>query len=61
MSQSEKLQLLEDVWESLDPDTLPSPDWHREILEERMRMVASGAATYMSLEEAEASVLKEIS
>jgi putative addiction module component (TIGR02574 family) len=34
----ERLALVEALWDSLaaDPDTVPVPDWHRDILEQRL-------------------------
>ena len=33
-----RLRLLEEVWDSLeDPQQMPVPEWHREVLESRMR------------------------
>ena len=39
LSVEERLQLLEDVWTSLDEeqDRLPMPGWHEEELERRLR------------------------
>ena len=38
MSVGERLQLLEDVWESLRADqaAVPVPTWHEELLDQRM-------------------------
>jgi putative addiction module component (TIGR02574 family) len=38
LSVAERLQLIEDVWETLcdAPTTVPVPDWHREELDARM-------------------------
>jgi putative addiction module component (TIGR02574 family) len=35
---AERLQLVEDLWESLaqSPGAVPVPDWHREILDDRL-------------------------
>jgi putative addiction module component (TIGR02574 family) len=35
---AERLQLVEDLWESLaqSPDAVPVPDWHRELLDDRV-------------------------
>jgi putative addiction module component (TIGR02574 family) len=37
LSAAERLQLVEAIWDSLleSPDTIPVPDWHRQILDER--------------------------
>ncbi len=48
MTTSEKLQLMEALWEDLSrkADAFESPEWHREVLEERERCIASGEALY---------------
>jgi putative addiction module component (TIGR02574 family) len=35
---AERIQLIEDAWESLaaSPDSVPVPDWHRDLLDERL-------------------------
>lgn len=56
MSVEEKIQTMELLWDSLSqaPADLESPDWHREILEERRRKVDAGEAVFLSLEELKA-------
>lgn len=48
MSVAEKLQALEDIWGDLarDPESVPTPDWHREVLESRERRVKEGVASF---------------
>lgn len=38
LSVSERLDLMEDVWASLSetPESVPVPDWHRALLDERI-------------------------
>jgi len=54
MSISEKLQVIELVWDSIrrNPDDAPSPDWHAELLAERTQRLANGDATVSSWEDA---------
>lgn len=35
---AERIQFIEDAWESLvaSPGSVPVPDWHRELLDERL-------------------------
>ena len=56
MSVEEKIQTMELLWDSLSqaPADLESPDWHREILEERWRKVDAGEAVFLSLDELKA-------
>ena len=36
LSVSERLQLAEDLWDSIDDEQLPIPDWHRQELDRRL-------------------------
>ncbi len=48
----EKLALLEAVWSELasDPDTVEVPDWHKDILDERQRLLDQGSAQVLDWE-----------
>ena len=51
----------EDAGDSLraNPDDVQSPEWHREVLEERKKRLEDGRATIVPWEEAKAR-LKEL-
>jgi hypothetical protein len=53
MSLLERLQTMELLWASLAgaPDAVPSPDWHREVLAERMGKVERGEAEFLTVPE----------
>lgn len=53
LSVQEKLALVDRIWSSLhtDPDVVPSPEWHAEVLEERLKRLESGEATVSPLSE----------
>ena len=36
LSVSERLQLVEDLWDSIDDEQIPIPDWHRQELDRRL-------------------------
>ena len=57
MSLIERLQAMETLWDSLiDEDSeIESPQWHREILEERKRKIKTGKAEFLSLDELKAT------
>ncbi len=59
MTVPEKVQLLERVWADLckQPGDVRSPEWHREILEERRRRLEDGAATVSDWAEAKQRLL----
>lgn len=53
MSSANKLKVMENLWDSLldDANRLPSPSWHKTVLEERLAKIEDGTATYISLED----------
>ena len=57
MSVIERLQAMETLWDSLvdEGSEIESPQWHREILEERKRKIENGKAEFISLEELKAT------
>ena len=63
LSVSEKLRLMEALWEDLsrNADSIESPDWHREVLEEREERIASGEAHFSDWEQAKADIRKRVS
>jgi putative addiction module component (TIGR02574 family) len=60
MSVAEKVRLLESVWESLcaRPGDVQSPEWHREILEDRKRRLEDGRATVSAWADAKARLMQ---
>jgi hypothetical protein len=57
MSTIERLQAMEALWDSLlgEEVEIESPEWHRDILEERKRKIETGEAEFISLERLRAS------
>ena len=57
MSRVERLAAMEALWNSLveEEGEIESPEWHRDILEERKRKIESGKAEFISLEKLRAS------
>jgi putative addiction module component (TIGR02574 family) len=57
MSRAERLKAMEALWDSLveEEAEIESPDWHRDILEERKVKIESGKAEFISLEKLRAS------
>lgn len=52
MSRIERLQAMEALWESLvdEESEIESPEWHRDVLEERKRSIETGKAEFISLD-----------
>ncbi len=51
MSLEQQLQAMELLWASLSrrPNAVPSPDWHGDILAERMAKIKRGEGEFLSL------------
>ena len=60
MSVAEKVRLLESVWGSLcaHPGDVQSPEWHREVLEDRRRRLEDGRATVSAWADAKARLMQ---
>ena len=58
MTIQEKLALMESLWEDLSksPGVIESPEWHREVLEQRGAKVADGTARFMDWETAKGEI-----
>ncbi|AJF07623.1 addiction module protein [Geoalkalibacter subterraneus] len=58
MTASEKLQLIETIWNDLtrEPESVPSPDWHGDVLREREQRVAEGKAQFLDIADAKQAV-----
>ena len=63
MSLSEKLQVMEALWEDLsrNSDALDSPAWHETVLEEREKRIAAGEAHFTDWETAKADIRSRVS
>ena len=53
MSATERLRAMELLWRSFSglEDEVPSPDWHGEVLSERLAKVEAGEGRFLSLSE----------
>ena len=53
MSVSERLQLMEQLWDALyrDAGEIASPEWHRDVLAERKARAARGEAKFLTLDQ----------
>jgi hypothetical protein len=56
MSTTERLQAMELLWRSFSAseDKLPSPDWHGEVLSERLAKVEAGEGKFLTIPELKA-------
>ena len=63
MTLHEKLAAIESLWEDLSrsPESIESPTWHKDILDERRQQIAGGKAQFADWETAKAEIRKKIS
>jgi putative addiction module component (TIGR02574 family) len=54
LSIAEKLALMESLWDDLSqkPENIPSPDWHGNLLTERIKAVKEGRTSFIEWDEA---------
>ncbi|MCF6154725.1 MAG: cysteine methyltransferase [Candidatus Brocadia sp.] len=55
MSTIERLQVMEELWDSLCKEEIESPEWHKDILKERKKKIEKGDVEYISLEDLKGS------
>jgi hypothetical protein len=60
MGLEERLQAMELLWASLTrtPEAVPSPDWHGEVLADRLAKIKRGEAEFLTLAEVKARLQK---
>jgi len=62
MTIQEKLAVMESLWEDLSRSSaaIESPEWHKEILDQRSRQIAEGKARFVDWEKAKAEIREKI-
>jgi Putative addiction module component len=62
MTTQEKLAAMEALWEDLSrtSEVIESPDWHKEILDERRQRVVDGTAQFEDWESAKARIREKL-
>ena len=63
MSTAEKLRAMEALWDDLcrREQTVPVPQWHKDILDERERLVVEGKARFTDWEAAKKRIADRLS
>ena len=63
MTLDEKLQTIEAIWDNLRrrAEELPVPQWHKDILDERRRVIEQGRAQFIDWETAKKEISEEVS
>jgi hypothetical protein len=62
MTLHEKLAAMESLWEDLTrcPESIESPTWHKDVLDERHQRVAEADAQFMDWETAKTEIRKKV-
>ncbi len=63
MTTEDKIRTMETIWEDLckKAESIPSPPWHKDILEERERAVENGKEKFIDWSEAKKQIEDKIS
>jgi len=63
MSLEEKLRAMEELWDDLcrREDAIPVPQWHKDLLDERERLIQEGKATFVDWETAKKRISERTS
>ena len=63
MTLQEKLAAMESLWEDLArcPESVESPTWHKDVLDERRERVAEGQAKFGDWETAKIEIRNKVS
>jgi hypothetical protein len=62
MTLQEKLAAMELLWDDLarSPESIESPDWHKDILDERRQRVAEGKGQFTDWDTAKTEIRKKL-
>ena len=62
MTLADKLEAMEVLWADISkrPADLASPDWHKDVLDERRQLVAAGKLKFLDWDTAIAELRKEL-
>ena len=62
MSITEKLVIMNQIWDDLmrNPDDIPSPEWHKDVLSARAERVKNGEAHFKDLDVVKSELRSQI-
>jgi hypothetical protein len=62
MTNLDKIALMEKLWDDLcrNPESIPSPNWHKDVLEAREREINEGKAKFTSFNKAKERMRDQI-
>ena len=63
MTVAEKLRIMEELWDDLRTraEDVPMPQWHKDLLDERGRLIESGQAQFDDWDAARKRITKQTS
>lgn len=62
MTLPEKLRMMEALWDDLcRHDAVPIPQWHKDVLDERQRLIDEGKARFIDWETAKSQIRERTS
>lgn len=63
MTVAEKLRIMEELWDDLRTraEDVPMPQWHKDLLDERERLIATGEAQFDDWDTAKKRITERIS
>lgn len=62
MTSLDKIAVMEKIWDDLcrDPESFPSPKWHKEVLEARENEINEGRAKFTAFDRAKEKIKDQI-
>ena len=62
MTSLDKISVMEKLWDDLcrDPESIPSPTWHKDVLEAREKEVNEGKAEFTSFDRAKERIRDQV-
>lgn len=62
MTIEEKIQAMESIWDDLckNADSVPSPSWHKDVLDERAEGINRGDLKFVDWDAAKKNIRREI-
>jgi putative addiction module component (TIGR02574 family) len=62
MTRSDKIAVMRKLWEDLcqNPEPIPSPTWHKDVLEAREKEIKEGKAKFASYDQAKERIWDQI-
>ena len=62
MTSLDKIAVMKKLWDDLcrDPDSIPSPKWHKEVLEAREKKINEGKAKFTAFDRTKERIRDQI-